>query len=291
MNIPQKKVAYLTKIKKLYDSLKVDKNSLLTMIEESELSESVYNSNAIENSTLSLPQTEKILLEMEVAQNLDLREVYEAQNLAHITNYMREKANANRLDQETVTLLHQMLLGNIDSTISGRFRKQHEYVQVGIHIAPAPEHIDQMIENTFLDYSSDHAEHFLTRIARFHLQFETIHPFNDGNGRIGRIAINWQLMRLGFPPIIIHNKGKNTYYDTFGKYRGTEQIYPLTKILYLVLTESFHKRIAYLSGFKIIKLTDHAKQIGQPIPNVLNSALRQTIPAFREQGVWKIGVK
>jgi Fic family protein len=287
LNNTQKK--YLRDLKEQYDREKLGKANLLELLDETELPESVYNSNAIENSTLTLPETEKILLEMEVSKNLNLREVYEAQNLARITKYIHEKTTSTDLKEELITLLHQMLIGNIDDSIAGRFRKEHEYVRVGTHIAPAPEHIGRMIENTLIEYESNHLEYFLEKIARFHLQFETIHPFNDGNGRIGRIVINWQLLRLGFPQIIVRNKGKQKYYDTFGVYRSTGDVQPFLVILYRALTESLHKRLAYLRGQKIINVTEYASSLGKPSPVLLNSARRQLIPAFREKGIWKIG--
>ncbi|KKU26025.1 MAG: hypothetical protein UX37_C0007G0003 [Microgenomates group bacterium GW2011_GWA2_46_16] len=281
---------YLQELKEKFDRAKLGKSSLLTLIDEAELSESVYNSNAIENSTLTLPQTEKILLEMEISKDVNLREVYEAQNLARITLYIHEKAPSSDLSEELITLLHQMLIGNIDDSIAGRFRKEHEYVRVGTHIAPAPEHIGRLIENTLIEYSSNHEEYFLEKIARFHLEFESTHPFNDGNGRIGRILINWQLIRQGFPQIIIRNKGKQKYYDSFGIFRANKDAQAFLVILYRSLTESLHKRLAYLESKKIITLKEYYGSAGKSSSAILNAAARQTIPAFREKGVWKIGI-
>ena len=81
----------IKKLKKEYDSLKVKKESLLDIIFEAELPESVYNSNAIENSTLSISETEKILLDMEVSRNVSVREIFEAKNLATVFGYIRRK--------------------------------------------------------------------------------------------------------------------------------------------------------------------------------------------------------
>jgi Fic family protein len=228
---------------------------------------------------------------MEVTKDLDLREVYEAQNLARITKYIHDKAAITELTEETITLLHQMLIGNIDDSIAGRFRHEHEYVRIGTHIAPPPEHVGRLIENVLVAFRSDHLNYFLERIARFHLEFETIHPFNDGNGRVGRILINWQLLNLGFPQVIIRNKGKEKYYDSFGVYRTTQSVEPFLEVLYRALTESLHKRLAYLNGLQITNLSDYAKSLNKPAPVLLNYARRQTIPAFREKGIWKIGVK
>src|SRR4030067_2518657 len=78
-------------LKRKYDQLRKGKESLLKIIDESELSEIVFNSNAIENSTLTLKETERILLELEVSRNVSVREVFEAKNLARVMEYTRSK--------------------------------------------------------------------------------------------------------------------------------------------------------------------------------------------------------
>ncbi len=184
-----------------------------------------------------------------------------------------------------------MLISNIDESIAGRFRKEHEYVRVGAHLAPAPEHIERMLEQYLIEYSSDHDMYFVDKVSKFHMDFETIHPFNDGNGRIGRVILNYQLFRWGFPAIIIRDKEKKTYYDAFNEYRDNKKAKTMERIIALSIMESLHKRIAYLKGEVIIALAQYASHEGKPAPVILNAARRQTIPAFREKGVWKIGVK
>lgn len=278
-------------LKSEYDTLRKSKESLLVIIDEAEISESVYNSNAIENSTLTLKETEKILLEMEVSRDVSVREVFEAKNLARVISYIRAKSQEKEADKGMILLLHQMLIGGINDNIAGRFRRSGEYVRVGSYIAPAPENVERMIESILIDYSSDYTAYFADKISKFHLEFETIHPFNDGNGRIGRVLINYQLSRLGFPSIIIRDKEKAGYYKTFSDYRNGKNTKTMEKIISLALTESLHKRIAYLKGEKIIKLADYAREHKKSAPAVLNAARRQNIPAFREKGVWMIGEK
>ena len=280
---------YIKVLKADYDKLSKGKASLLKLIDESELSESVFNSNAIENSTLTLKETERILMEMKISRNVSVREVFEAKNLARVLEYIRNKSVEPDFSLELILLLHKMLMGNINDVIAGRFRKKGEYVRVGTHIAPAPEHVEKMIESIVLDYSADHVSYFADKIAKFHLDFETIHPFNDGNGRMGRVIINYQLGRLGFPNVIIRDKEKQIYYKSFGEYKDSKKTRTMEKIITLALTESLHKRIAYLQGDKIITLADYAKSQKKSINTLLNAARRQTIPAFREKGVWKIG--
>jgi len=165
-------------------------------------------------------------------------------------------------------------------------------VRVGSYIAPAPEHVESMIGAALLEYSSRHTQYFLDKITKFHLEFEYIHPFCDGNGRIGRVLINYQLMQLGFPSIIIRDKEKEIYYKSFGQYRDSNKKKNsiMDKVISLALLESFHKRIAYLKGEKIITLADYSGLKKESLKTLLNKAKRQTIAAFREKGVWKIGV-
>ena len=106
-------------LKRAYDTLRQGKESLLSMIDEVEIPESVYNSNAIENSTLTLEETERILLDQILSRNVSVREVFEAKNLARVTEYKRAKAKDSELSKDLILLLHQMLIGGINDAIAG----------------------------------------------------------------------------------------------------------------------------------------------------------------------------
>jgi len=290
MNKINKKVQNLINLKKSFDTLKRGKESLLAILDEVELAESVYNSNAIENSTLTLPDTEKILLELEVSKNYSLREVFEAKNLARVYEYIKTKKDTIVLNQETILLIHGLLIGGIDDSIAGRFRKTGEFVRVNNHIAPAPEHVMRMVEVLLNDYKTDHGINIFTKIAYFHLEFEHIHPFCDGNGRIGRVLINLQLQEFGYPNIIIRDKEKHIYYKTFASFKDKKSTKEMEQVLYLALSESLNKRIAYLEGVKILTLSEYAKKNAMSLAGLINMGRRQTIPAFREKGIWKISI-
>jgi len=278
----------IAELKKTFDTLRSGKSALLSIIDEAEVPESVYNSNAIENSTLTLKETERILLELETPRHVSLREVYEAKNLARVIEYTREKAKENNLTIDTTLFIHRMLLSHINDPVAGRLRKVGEYVRVGTFIAPPPEHVGRLTDKLFIEYENDFTGYFLDKIATFHLGFETIHPFLDGNGRIGRVVMNYQLLRLGFPRIIIRDKEKATYYRSFVEYRDDKKTKTMERVIALALMESLHKRITYLAGESIVPLSDVIRDQHVSPSAVLNAARRQTIPAFREKGVWKI---
>ncbi len=162
-------------------------------------------------------------------------------------------------------------------------------MRVGTHIAPAPEHVARMVESLFDDYTNSLEGFAIDKIAKFHLDFETIHPFNDGNGRIGRVLMNYQLQQLGFPVIILRDRSKNDYYEAFRQFNDNKNVKLMEKVVTLALTESLHKRITYLKGQKIISLKEYAQKQEKTPASVTNAARRQNIPAFREKGVWKIG--
>lgn len=281
----------LAKLKKQYDKLRKGKDFLLILIDEAEIPESVYNSNAIENSTLTLKETEKILMEMEVSRNVSLREVFEAKNLAVVSEYIRNNAKKADLNNDLIILLHKMLISNIEDDIAGRYRQKGEYVKVGSHIAPDPKHIQKLMDTLLEGYNTDLESHYLDKITKFHLDFESIHPFNDGNGRMGRLLINFQLRKLGLPNIIIRNKDKKNYYQALKEYDDKDKTENMENIMGLSLLESLHKRITYLKGDKIITVADYAKKHKLNNSALLNAAKRQTIPAFHEKGVWKISAK
>jgi len=276
-------------LKETYDTLRQGKESLLTVLDEAELSENVYNSNAIENSTLTLKETEQILMELEVSRNVSIREIFEAKNLSRVIQFKKIKSQEQEITIDLILLLHSMLLTGIKDDIAGRFRKETEYVRVGTYIACPPEQILEKMNEILIAYSSDHSTYFLEKVAKFHLDFETIHPFLDGNGRLGRVIVNYQLLRLGFPRIIIREKDKKTYYHSFEDYQQNNKTKTMETTFSLALLESLNKRITYLQGKSIIPLAEYARNTSLKAPSVFNSARRQTLPAFREKGVWKIG--
>lgn len=266
------------------------KDALIKLISETEVAEQVYNSNAIENSTLTLEETEKILLQIDLDRYITEREIFEAKNLARVVSYIDKKAKERELTLEMILSLHKMLISNIRDDIAGRFRKDDEFVRVGSHIAPNPKEVADRLEKMLIEYNAASHENIIKRIAKLHLAFEYTHPFCDGNGRIGRVINNYMLIREGFVPINIKFIDRKKYYEAFNEFDKSGATAIMEEIVGKALTNSYYKRLAYLEGKKIIALIDYAKKNKFSHSNLINKANRQTIEAFLEKNIWKIGV-
>ena len=187
-------------------------------------------------------------------------------------------------------LLHKMLISNIRDDVAGRFRNENEFVRVGSHIAPNPQEIEERIKKMLSEYNAINYENIIKRIARLHLTFEYIHPFVDGNGRIGRVINNYLLIREGFVPINIKFIDREKYYQAFKDFDEKDKTDIMEEIVGRSLINSYYKRLAYLENKKIIKLAQYAKDQKISHSSLLNKANRQTIEAFLEKNIWKIGV-
>src|SRR3990170_575517 len=116
----------INSLRERYYKASVGKDALIKLIAEAEVAEQVYNSNAIENSTLSLEETEKILLQIDLDRYITERELFEAKNLARVVSYIDKRSKEQEIGPDVILSLHKMLMSNIRDEIAGRFRKDDE---------------------------------------------------------------------------------------------------------------------------------------------------------------------
>lgn len=278
----------IARLAEQYKLLALSKPEAVHEIAISEIPEMVYNSNAIENSTLTLKDTEDILLRDSIKKDNDIREIYEAKNLARIIESLLENPY-QAITVDSMLSLHKILLTGIKDGWAGRFRSGKEWVRIGPHVGANPDFVERLVEQLVEDYNNHDDRFFVEKIAWFHAEFETIHPFNDGNGRLGRVLINQQLMALGLPPVIVQNKSKHTiYYPAFDSYRVTGKFDDFVQILASLLIESLYKRITLMTAPKIITVSVWSKANDLAGSKALNKAIRGTIPAFRMREKWMI---
>lgn len=253
-----------------------------------ELPEMVYNSNAIENSTLTLEDTEDILIRHQIRTDHQIREIFEATNLAKAMELLLDNPETE-ISVPLVLNLHRILMQNIRDDAAGRFRTNKEWVRVGNHIGANPKFVHGFMSELVEKYNASDDQYFLDKIVYFHAEFENIHPFIDGNGRIGRLLINEQLDLLNLPPILIPNKSKNEeYYPALEEYSKLNKLDQLSEFFAKLLIEALYRRITRLTAPKIISVSNWAKQNQMSVQSATNKAIRGTIPAFRLRGHWMI---
>ena len=114
------------------------------------------------------------------------------------------------LSENRIREVHRLLMINLNKRIAGEFRKVN--VRVGIHIMPQPKTILSKLENLIFYFIPKNEE----EIKKWHVLFENIHPFEDGNGRVGRILMNWHRIKNNLPILTIHTGIEQfEYYDWF----------------------------------------------------------------------------
>ncbi len=189
--------------------------------QENFITDFTYNSNAIEGNTLSLRETSVVINEGIAIGGKTIREHLELINHKEAYLYVEELAKQNAfLSEKNVKDLHYRVL-NHEMNCAGTYRRVPVVLR-GAEFRPIqPDLIEKAIDNLFIKYKEEwNDKHVLWRIAMFHLEFESIHPFIDGNGRTGRLIINLELLKNGYLPVIIKFIDRAKYFKAFSVYNA-----------------------------------------------------------------------
>ncbi|MFA5333566.1 MAG: Fic family protein [Candidatus Nanoarchaeia archaeon] len=173
----------------------------------------VYNSNSLEGNTIGLGETAKLLKEDIAPKNKTSREINDMKNSQKVFNMILE--TKEELNEDFIIKMHDELLDNIDARLGYR----HDEIRVigaGFKSTPYP-YINTDIKILLDWYNKNKNLHPLVLGTIFHHKFETIHPFYDGNGRTGRMIMNYILLKNDFPPIIIRKKTRDQYLEALKK--------------------------------------------------------------------------
>ena len=177
-----------------------------------------YNSNAIEGNTLTLKET-KVVLEGITVGGKSVKEHLEAINHRQAIQYLQEiLQKKENINEEQIKKIHTLILKKIDSDKAGTYRTENIFITGAKHTPPAHHLVaDQMKEFTQKYKTQWQNLHPAERSALLHIEFVKIHPFIDGNGRTARLLQNFELMKEGFPPIIIKKEQRLPYYEALDK--------------------------------------------------------------------------
>lgn len=227
--------------KSFLQSRKPINSIILKRTEESLKADYIYNSNGIEGNTLTLMETNLIIEHGVTIKGKSLKEHLEVKGQEYALNFlsdvMKEKENMSlRMIREFNSLV--LINGG------GTFKKVPNEI-VGTNFKTSPpnlveEHLNKLIE---VFYNSN--EDIIKKVAIFHADFEKIHPFPDGNGRTGRLLMNLELMKEGFPITIIKKEDREDYYNALEKAHSNNEYEDIIKFIKDNVEKSFEFYFEY----------------------------------------------
>ena len=178
--------------------------------------EYTYNSNAIEGNTLTLRETDLVLRGLTIEQK-PLKDHMEAVGHKEAFDFVSELVKENvPISESIIKQIHYLVLADKRED-RGVYRRVPVRIMGAQHQPVQPYLIEPKMEQLLHDIV-ERKEHIVTKLARFHIEFEGIHPFIDGNSRTGRLLVNFELMKKGYPPIDIKFADRVSYYNAFDEY-------------------------------------------------------------------------
>ena len=202
--------------KSLLDTLRPFTKGELERLNEQFVTEYTYNSNAIEGNTLTLRETDLVLRGLTIDKK-PLAHHLEAIGHKEAFDYVVSLVQKNEpLSERVIKDIHYLVLADKKED-RGVYRRIPVSIMGASHEPVQPYLIQPKLEKLLIDYNAD-SSHIVKKLALFHIEFEAIHPFIDGNGRTGRLLVNLELMKAGFPPINIKFADRRSYYDAFDEY-------------------------------------------------------------------------
>ncbi len=222
--LQEKKDALNNKLEKIRADFQMEWRRIPASAKENELREIAiaftYNTNAIEGSTITLEETREIL-EKQIAPNKPLRDIKETE--AHAKVFLDALKKKGKITKELMLKWHESIFVQSKPDIAGKFRDY--LIRVGDYVAPDWQDVEGLMKDFFNYVNMTKKMNCVEFAARIHYRFEKIHPFGDGNGRIGSILMNHNLWHDGYPMMIICYKKRKSYYralkrteDYFVKY-------------------------------------------------------------------------
>ena len=236
----------------LWQSKKITNDAELAEALNGHSSAFAYHSGKIENEKITYHDTREIFEHNGVTSYTgDLRTLFEIRNAKDANEFFLSAFNARLdIDEKLIKEFQRLLTQNTYDTRRwqmgerpGEYKK-HDYVTGREEIGAPPEDVKEEMDELFADLKDIPVEKILTAAAFFHVKFENIHPFADGNGRTGRLAMNYLLVLHNHPPIIIHEEDRKSYYDALEAWDTSQELEPMCAFLKEQTAKTWEKQIA-----------------------------------------------
>ncbi|TCP24454.1 Fic/DOC family protein [Scopulibacillus darangshiensis] len=230
------------------DALRPLPKYTLKSLHEKLLLEWTYNTNAIEGNTLTMNET-KVVLEGITVGGKTMREHLEVINHRDAIRYVEEIVQKGEPFTEwQIKSLHRLVLKGVDDEYAGVYRDQQVFIAGAKHTPPAPYLIKEQMEQLIRWYDNKAQElHPVERGAMLHAIFVGIHPFIDGNGRTSRLLLNLELMKAGFPAVVIKVENRLAYYEALDKSHTTKNYRDFIQLIAKEVEDSLNLYLSAIS--------------------------------------------
>lgn len=237
------------KKKDLIDSFRPFSNLMNKQLKNKLVVEWTYNSNAIEGNNLTLSETKVVLENGITIKGKPLKDHLETINHKEAIDFIEELVRKDCvLTEYNIKSIHRLILKEIDSVNAGKYRQENVFISGAKHIPPnyinVPFEMQKLIEN----YKKWSNLHPVVRACYLHGEFVKIHPFVDGNGRTARLLLNFELIKNGYPPVIIKNEDRVEYYDALDKAHTTYDYSDFIEIIKNLVEESENEYLFLLNA-------------------------------------------
>ena len=210
----------------------------LQRLREEFLIEYTYNSNAIEGNTLTLQETALVLKGITIDKK-PLKDHLEAVGHRDAFLYILDLVKNNiPFSESIIRQIHTLVLVDRPED-RGVYRRIPVRIMGAYHVPSDPVLVPEQMENLVAEFAANKKMHPIERAAIFHLKFEGIHPFVDGNGRTGRLILNLMLMQAGYPPINVKYSDRKRYYEMFDRYYRDNDQNPAISLVVENIKEQF----------------------------------------------------
>ncbi|MYN26034.1 Fic family protein [Duganella levis] len=197
-----------------------------------------YHSNAIEGNTLTLLETKVVLEGITIGGKL-LREHFEAINHRDAICYMEDAVhNEEPLSEWQIRNLHRLVLKEIDNANAGLYRRTNVVIAGARHVPPDALQVPEQM-HALLDWYTEAQLHPVLRAVQLHADFVKIHPFTDGNGRTARLLLNLELLKAGYPALVLPVQRRLAYYEALDAAHVDGDLAPFADLVADCLREAF----------------------------------------------------
>ena len=213
-------------------------DGILRKLQNNLRTEFIYNSNAIEGNTLTLRETDIILQFGITVKGKSLKEHNEVKGQEYALDFLNEVLKKEEpLSIRLIREFHALIL-NDDKDNRGKFKQENNTI-LGAKFQTTPFYQVEEKLQELIDNFNESDKNLIEKVAKFHNDFEMVHPFNDGNGRTGRLLMNLELMKNGYPITIIKNEDRDDYYQALEIASIDKNYIPLTEFIKRSIENTF----------------------------------------------------